>query len=197
MKILAFDVAIAGCTVATLDTDTKAVYKNHIATERGQAEMLIPLIDEIVTQAGWRMSDIDRVAVTTGPGSFTGVRIGLSTARSLAMALDVPVFGMSTLDILCRQCEEKALVLIDTKRGDYYGQCAGQGAKIWSEEDVAGFNGPVIKDALPDIAILLQVAAEADLEEHYITSSAPSPIYLRGAEVSQPKSVSRFAKEGF
>ena len=91
MRVLAIDTALAACSAAVLDT----VYGGVIASEslpmvRGQAEALIPLIARVMQRAELGFADIDRVAVTTGPGSFTGLRVGISAARGIALAADKP-----------------------------------------------------------------------------------------------------------
>jgi tRNA threonylcarbamoyl adenosine modification protein YeaZ len=98
MRVLAIDTALAACSAAVLDT----VFGGVIASEslpmvRGHAEALIPLIARVMARAELGMFDIDRITVTTGPGSFTGLRVGISAARGIALAADKPAFGVSTL----------------------------------------------------------------------------------------------------
>lgn len=189
MIILAFDTSVTGCAVC--------VHKNGqdwvetFATERGQAEFLVPMIEKVMQQAEISYQDIDRIAVTVGPGSFTGVRIGLSTAKALALTLDRPLLGFNTLDVIAYGVVEKTLILIDTKRGDYYGQISGEGdqAKIWSSDDIEQNILPTIKDRAPDVRILAAMAAEAKADSAYHPEAAPKPLYLRGAEVSQSKRI--------
>lgn len=191
MLVLAIDVAVSGCAVAVLDCGTSVSHVKNMETDRGQAEHLIPLIEEVVRESGHVMQDINIIAVTRGPGSFTGVRIGLSTARTLGLALNIPVFGVSTLDALAKNHENaiKTLFLIDTKRGDYYGQVGlGGQPKIWTEEEVANYQGPIVKDAVPDIACVAHMGADMYVEQvGYDIRNAPSPLYLRDAEVSESK----------
>lgn len=200
MRVLAIDVSVTGCSVSILDTETNFSCARHVATDRGQAEMLVPMIADMVAESGMTLGDMTCIAVTRGPGSFTGVRIGLATARSLGLALNIPVIGLSTLDVIAQSYPEgkdSTLFLIDTKRGDYYGQvgaCSDHTDPcIWSEEDIAAFSGTIIKDALPDIAVVARMACDAyagmDLASRtqYSIATAPAPIYVRGAEVSQPK----------
>jgi tRNA threonylcarbamoyladenosine biosynthesis protein TsaB len=97
--------------------------------EQGQAEALVPLIERTMGAADATYAALDRIAVTLGPGSFTGVRVGLSTARALGLAAHKPVIGVSTFDVLAaavpngeRTRFKTILAAIDTKRGDLYVQ---------------------------------------------------------------------------
>lgn len=192
MKILAFDVSITGCAVAILDGENGSWNQNFFETDRGQAEMLIPMIDNILKNAKWTMQDVSRIAVTQGPGSFTGVRIGLATARSLGLALDIPVFGMSTLELISAEKGHDMLVLVDTKRGDYYGCVGNETPRLWSALEVEAYNGSHTKNAVPNLRILAEMALVAEMKDGFINNSAPHPIYMRSAEVSQPKDISKF-----
>lgn len=191
MRVLAIDVSVNGCSVAFLNTETGLSCQKRMETDRGQAEYLIPMVESVVTEADLVMKDVDMISVTRGPGSFTGVRIGLATAKTLGLALNIPVFGFSTLDVIARGHQDQAqtLFLIDTKRDDFYGQVGEGGVpKIWSHEDVERHDGDIVKDALPDILILAQMAADIYAgQKGYNTSDAPTPLYLRDAEVSESK----------
>ena len=98
MRVLAIDTALAACSAAVLDTE----YGGIVASEslpmiRGHAEALMPLLQRVMDKAGLTFPDIDRIAVTTGPGSFTGLRVGIAAARGIALAADKPAVGLSTL----------------------------------------------------------------------------------------------------
>src|SRR5579872_322206 len=98
MRVLAIDTALAACSAAVLDTD----YGGILASEslpmlRGHAEALMPLLQRVMNDAGMAFPDLDRVAVTTGPGSFTGLRVGIAAARGIALAAEKPAVGISTL----------------------------------------------------------------------------------------------------
>ena len=98
MLILAIDTALDACAAGVLDTDAASVIAQESqAMKRGHAEALMPLIARVIRQAGIAFAALDRIAVTTGPGSFTGLRVGLSAARGIALAADKPVVGLSTL----------------------------------------------------------------------------------------------------
>lgn len=98
MRVLAIDTSlnrVAACVMD--DSDEEPLALESDVMERGHAEALVPLIDRVVGQVEGGVGSIDRVAVTVGPGSFTGIRIGISAAKGIALARDIPVVGVSTL----------------------------------------------------------------------------------------------------
>jgi tRNA threonylcarbamoyladenosine biosynthesis protein TsaB len=98
MLILAIDTALDHCAAAVLDTDAAAMRaQESLPMKRGHAEALMPLIARVMKQAGVPFAALDRIAVTTGPGSFTGLRVGLSAARGIALAAHKPAVGVTTL----------------------------------------------------------------------------------------------------
>lgn len=99
MHLLALDTALDRCSVALRAADGKVTALSE-PMSRGHAERLAPMIAEVMARAGLGFSAINRIVVTTGPGSFTGVRVALSTARGFAMALAVPAIGIGTLAVL-------------------------------------------------------------------------------------------------
>lgn len=99
MRILAVDTALDQCAVAVI-AGGEALAQRIEPMRRGHAEALAPLVQAVMADAGLGFADLDRVAVTVGPGSFTGVRIGLAFARALGTARGVPVIGFTTLEAL-------------------------------------------------------------------------------------------------
>jgi len=98
MRILAIDTALEACSAAVLDTDLGGITASEtLAMARGHAEELMPLIARVMDRAQIEFAELDRIAVTTGPGSFTGVRVGLSAARGIALASGKPAVGLTTL----------------------------------------------------------------------------------------------------
>lgn len=98
MLILAIDTALDACAAAVLDTGSgRLVAQESQSMKRGHAEALMPLIGRVVVESGIGFAGLDRIAVTTGPGSFTGLRVGLSAARGIALAANKPVVGITTL----------------------------------------------------------------------------------------------------
>lgn len=123
--ILALDAAGGACSVALWATG-RIVSRRFLAMARGQSERLVPMIAEVM--ADWRggFAALDAVAVTTGPGGFTGVRIGLATARGLALARALPLIGISSFEVSAaaasatERAGRQVIALIDSKRRDVF-----------------------------------------------------------------------------
>ncbi len=98
MLILAIDTALDACSAAILDTQsTRLIAHESQPMQRGHAEALMPLIARVMKHAAMAFAALDRIAVTTGPGSFTGLRVGISAARGIALAAGKPIVGLTTL----------------------------------------------------------------------------------------------------
>lgn len=98
MRVLAIDTALAACSAAVLDSrQTTVVASETLTMDRGHAEAVMPLIARVMDRAGIEFAELDRIAVTTGPGSFTGLRVGIAAARGIALAAGKPAVGLSTL----------------------------------------------------------------------------------------------------
>jgi tRNA threonylcarbamoyladenosine biosynthesis protein TsaB len=98
MRVLAIDTALEGCSAAVLDTDRGGIVASETLNMlRGHAEAVMPLIARVMDQGAVEFAELDRIAVTTGPGSFTGLRVGISAARGIALAASKPAIGLSTL----------------------------------------------------------------------------------------------------
>ena len=96
-RLLALDCAAGACSVAVLDA-TGVLAAAHRVMDRGQAEALMPMIADVLAEAGIAARDLCAVAATGGPGSFTGVRIGLAAARGIALAAGLPTVPVTTLE---------------------------------------------------------------------------------------------------
>jgi tRNA threonylcarbamoyladenosine biosynthesis protein TsaB len=108
MLVLAIDSALDALGVALTDGDAvRASAQERMS--RGQAERIAPLVQEIMQRGGAGFAELDRIVVTIGPGSFTGVRVGLAFARGLALALSTPIVGISTLEALALELGESNL----------------------------------------------------------------------------------------
>ena len=131
MLILAIDTALDACAAAVLDTGSgRLIAQASQAMKRGHAEALMPLIAAVMKEAGLPFAALDRVAVTTGPGSFTGLRVGLSAARGIALAANRPVVGLTTLSAYAAPVvgeDEKHPIIsaIDARHDQVYFQVVG------------------------------------------------------------------------
>ncbi len=124
MKLLAIDTSMAACSVAVGGSGHDLpLAKAHVEMERGHAEALAPMVRRAMDEAGLAFSELDRIAVTTGPGTFTGVRIGLAMARGLGLALDIPVIGIDTLSAIAAnetETDQPILVAADARKAEVY-----------------------------------------------------------------------------
>jgi tRNA threonylcarbamoyl adenosine modification protein YeaZ/ribosomal-protein-alanine acetyltransferase len=114
---------MAACSAAVIDTAVPApLARAFVAMERGHAEALAPMIEQVMQEAAVSFSAIDRIVVTRGPGTFTGVRIGLAMARGLSLALGIPLIGIDTLTAIAANDAGDAplLVAADARNGEVY-----------------------------------------------------------------------------
>jgi tRNA threonylcarbamoyladenosine biosynthesis protein TsaB len=137
MLILAIDTALDACAAGVLDTDVARLIAQESQTmKRGHAEALMPLIGRVIRQAGIAFAALDRIAVTTGPGSFTGLRVGLSAARGIALAAGKPVVGLSTLTayaapVVGQNAAQPVISAIDARHDQVYFQVvSGDGGSL-------------------------------------------------------------------
>ena len=137
MLILAIDTALDACAAAVLDTETgQLIAQESQAMKRGHAEALMPLIGRVIREARIAFAALDRIAVTTGPGSFTGLRVGLSAARGIGLAADKPVVGLSTLTayaapVVGQNAAQPVISAIDARHDHVYFQVvSGDGGSL-------------------------------------------------------------------
>jgi tRNA threonylcarbamoyladenosine biosynthesis protein TsaB len=137
MLILAIDTALEACAAGVLDTGAgKLIAQESQAMKRGHAEALMPLIARVIKGSGVAFAALDRIAVTTGPGSFTGLRVGLSAARGIALAANKPVVGLTTLTayaapVVSQNAEQPVISAIDARHDQVYFQVVrGNGGSL-------------------------------------------------------------------
>ncbi|HLO78809.1 MAG TPA: tRNA (adenosine(37)-N6)-threonylcarbamoyltransferase complex dimerization subunit type 1 TsaB, partial [Magnetospirillum sp.] len=132
MKVLALDSATSACSVA-LWQDGTVVARRFAEMARGQSEVLVPMVAEVLAQAGAAFEQVDLLAVTVGPGAFTGIRIGLSTARALALAAGKPLAGIATPEAVAaavpeaERADRTVLVVLDSRRDELWVQAFSPG----------------------------------------------------------------------
>jgi tRNA threonylcarbamoyladenosine biosynthesis protein TsaB len=218
-KILAFDSAMNACS-AGLCVDGKVSSKTQAMTS-GQGEHLIPLIQNVMREGGVEFPNLDAIVTTLGPGAFTGLRIGLSTAQSFGLALNIPVFGITTLQAIasCYAAQNKnarkLMALVETKREDFYVQTFSSSGEAltppkaaMAEEimhDMAGdymlmgdgvrrFSYLLNKEFVTDEAYMLPdtgFIAQLLQKNPKMFSRDLAPVYLRSADVNISKQVQR------
>ncbi|MGY3449293.1 tRNA (adenosine(37)-N6)-threonylcarbamoyltransferase complex dimerization subunit type 1 TsaB [Bradyrhizobium sp. USDA 4353] len=137
MLILAIDTALDHCAAGVLNTDSAEMIAHEtLLMKRGHAEALMPLLARVMQQSGIGFADLDRVAVTTGPGSFTGLRVGLSAARGIALAAHKPVVGVTTLSayaapVVSEDRDSPVISAIDARHDHlYYQVVSGSGEEL-------------------------------------------------------------------
>jgi tRNA threonylcarbamoyladenosine biosynthesis protein TsaB len=188
MIILAIDSALDACQAA-IARDNEILAALSEPMSRGQAERLAPMVKETAEAAAIAFADLDRIVVTTGPGSFTGVRVGLSFARALALALARPCIGISTLEGLAFETGQGGLraALVETP-GAAYAALYEEGAPLLAPRAVEkGQAHQIVRDAaggrefqLRQSSSPIDLAALARRAAHLSPDAyPPDPLYLR------------------
>ena len=135
MRVLAIDTALAACSAAVLDMSRGGITASEtLAMNRGHAEALMPLVARVMDRAEIGFADLDRIAVTTGPGSFTGLRVGISASRGIALAAGKPAIGLSTLagfaaPLIAEDDDSNVIAAIDARHDHVYIQVFGTGGR--------------------------------------------------------------------
>ena len=179
-RVLAFDTTSAACSVA-LWADRGVAGAARRDMEKGHAEALMPMIVELMAQRGWTYDSLDGIAVSVGPGAFTGIRVGLAAARGLGLAAALPVVGVTSLEAMAVGAREHTvdgavLCLLDTKRRDFYGQRFGAG--------LAPIDAPAIIDPkdLPSLLLERDVIVATDRADLVRSALAKTKAAIRLAQ---------------
>lgn len=211
MKILAVDTALGVCSAAMLD-DARVLAHRFEPMDRGHAERLAPMVEEVVREAKADLASLDRLAVTTGPGTFTGQRVGLAFMRGLRVALHRPLIGITTLAAMAAQAKgetgaEIAIPLHDARRDEIYVEIENRLPpsvlpfdkvvallQTFASDKVAlaGTAASRVCDALANQFLLSSVHQPDALWVARLamaadaTDSAPRPLYLRAPDAKLP-----------
>jgi tRNA threonylcarbamoyladenosine biosynthesis protein TsaB len=166
MRVLAIDTALAACSAAVLDTGNGGVIASESAAmERGHAEALMPLLKRVVKASGVAFTEFERIVVTTGPGSFTGLRVGIAAARGFGVATHIPVVGVTTLSAyaapyLAADDKTPIVVAIDARHEHVYLEVFGAGGRASTAPQLAPLS-EAIRAAAQAPARIVGSAAQA------------------------------------
>jgi len=157
MVLIAFDTAQDATQVAVFDAAGSVLAWASEPMTTGHAERLIPMALEVLAKAGAGFADLSRIIVDIGPGTFTGVRIALSAARTLGWSRSVPVIGVSSLEALAAEAGGSALALVDARRDELYAQAFKNG----------------IARSLPELVQISTLATRQNLPNRAVGPGAP------------------------
>ena len=166
MICLGLDTALGACSAALAD-ETGVIARRYEPMAIGHAEAIAPMAEVLLREAGLTFAALGRIAVTTGPGTFTGQRIGLAFARGLALALKIPCAGVTTLEVIAAAAAAEhpgrpVLVASDAKRGEAYVQAFGADGVAVSEPALLTYGAATeAARALGDDAVLAGTASAA------------------------------------
>ena len=205
MIVLALDTCLFACSAAVV-RDGELLARRIDPMARGHQERLAPLVQEVMAQAGLGFEALDRIGVTVGPGSFTGLRVGLAFAKGLSAALSIPAVGVGSLEALAQPFSGRVLAVLDAKRGQVYLQAFADGAALsapdalpleiaaarvveFAPQVMVGTGAPLLAAVRPaariepldhtdPLAVALVAAARAPVP--------PRPLYLRAPDAKLP-----------
>ncbi|MBV1697607.1 MAG: tRNA (adenosine(37)-N6)-threonylcarbamoyltransferase complex dimerization subunit type 1 TsaB [Hyphomicrobiales bacterium] len=186
MRVIAIDTALAACSAAVLDTALGGIIASEsLPMIRGHAEALMPLLRRVMAEAATSFADIDRIAVTTGPGSFTGLRVGIAAARGIALAAGTPIVGLSTLSAyaaphMAADDRFPVVAAIDARHAHVYLQVFAPGGRTLSLPRLAPLNDAV-HAAAETSACIVGSAAQAVADALLDADATPMLVDARPA----------------
>lgn len=205
-EILAVDTCFGACSAAVL-SGPRVVARSRLEMARGHAEALAPMVEAVMQEAGLSFSALDKLAVTTGPGSFTGQRVGLAFMRGLRLALTKPLIGITSLAAMAEQARQEtgrplAAAVHDAKRDEVYLEMIGHPAQLLSTAAaaqllsayrglaLAGSAAAQLAEYCPDAVVTTITAPDAvwvgrlGIDQH--ESGPTRPLYLRAPDAKLP-----------
>lgn len=227
-RLLAIDTTFGACSAAVLERNqekcgavfrpvarpeknsSQVLARRFEVMQRGHAEALAPMVEAVMREAGLAFADLDKLAVTTGPGSFTGQRVGLAFMRGLKVALGLPLAGVTSLaamaaEALAESGLEVAAAVHDAKRGEVYiettagltaqGMTVAEAQRLLSAFPslaLAGTGAPLMTSVCLSARVLPITAPDAVWVARLaagvaVTAAPPRPLYLRAPDAKLPK----------
>jgi tRNA threonylcarbamoyladenosine biosynthesis protein TsaB len=208
MLVLGLDTCLAACSVAVVDGERVLACASE-PMARGHQERLAPMAQEVVAAAGVGFPELDRIGVTLGPGSFTGLRVGLAFAKGLAAALDRPLVGVGVLEVLAREAQGLVFAAVDARRGQVYLQAFEDGHALMAPDalefplaaarlaeiagarpfTLVGSGAAALADAAPGASLLPLEACDPRQVARLAAGRSPAParpLYLRAPDARLP-----------
>lgn len=197
MIILALDTCLNACAGAVV-RDGVVLSKIVEPMQRGHQERIAGMTAQLMADAHLNFPDLDRIAVTVGPGSFTGLRIGLAFAKGLGVALDIPCVGVGVLDVLGRQAQGRVAAVLDARGGAVHLRLLENGApmaeaatlsiedagRLAAPDMLIGDGAPLLAQRFPKAQVEIPDACDPAIVAALGAMDPPSPadpIYMRAA----------------
>lgn len=208
MIVLGLDTCLNACSVAVLEGTTVLAHRSE-AMARGHQERLALLAQSVMSDAGLAFDRLERIGATVGPGSFTGLRVGVAFAKGLASALSTPAVGVGTLEALAAEAKGLVAAVIDARRDQVYMQVFEDGQALMApdglgigtalariaelatgrEITLVGSGAPLLASALPEATILMPEGCDARIVARLASDRAVMsirPLYLRAPDAKLP-----------
>lgn len=205
MIVLGLDTCLFACSAAVV-RDGVTLASRIEPMSRGHQERLAPLVAEVMGEAGLGFGDLDRIGVTVGPGSFTGLRVGLAFAKGLSAALGVPAVGVGSLEALAHDRSGRVFAVLDAKRGQVYLQAFADGVAVSAPDALPVETAAArLAELAPDVLVgtgvgllaPMRPAAQAIELDHADPAAVaaiaalrapapPRPLYLRAPDAKLP-----------
>lgn len=208
MIVLGLDTCLNACSVAVIDGERVLAHASEPMT-RGHQERLAPMAQAVMARAGLAFVRLDRIGATVGPGSFTGLRVGVAFAKGLASALAIPAIGVGALEALATSAAGLTAAVIDARRDQIYLQVFEAGEALMAPDvlsieiaaarlaelttgrplTLVGSGAPLLADAAPGARVLTPEGCDARLVARLAAGRTPAPIrplYLRAPDAKLP-----------
>lgn len=208
MIVLGLDTCLAACSVAVLDGERVLAHASEVMA-RGHQERLAPMAREVMAAAGLGFGDLDRIGATVGPGSFTGLRVGVAFAKGLASALGIPAVGVGALEALAAEADGLSAALIDARRDQVYLQVFEDREALMAPDvlplgtasarlvelsmgrpmTLVGSGAPLLAPAAPGARLLTPEGCDARQVAAIAARRTPGPLiplYLRAPDARLP-----------
>lgn len=212
MLVLGLDTCLNACSVAVLEVDGDGERVLAHASEdmaRGHQERLAPMAQSVMAEAGLPFSALNRIGATVGPGSFTGLRVGVASAKGLSSALGIPAVGVGSLEALAVEASGLVAAAIDARRDQLYLQVFDEGQALMAPDvlpigtaaarlaelamgralTLVGSGAPLLAEAAPGADIRTPEGCDARLVARLAAAKSPTPIrplYLRAPDAKLP-----------